>query len=93
MAAAVERASIDSRAARGLQSIARDLAPLSTVDRLRVGAIVTMAGSLTALVLQALEPMRTTWLDSTLPAAVAVASALAFVGAQPLARALVARRQ
>jgi hypothetical protein len=91
MAAAIGRASIDSRAARGLRSIADDLAPLSAVDRLRVGAIAVMAGSVTALVLQALEPTRTTWLDSMLPAAVGVAAALVFTGARPLARALAAK--
>jgi pyrroline-5-carboxylate reductase len=93
MAATVERAAIDSRAVRGLQSIAGDIAPLSTVDRLRVGAIVALCGSMTALVLQALEPMRTTWLDSMLPVAVAVGAALVFTGARPLARALAAKRQ
>ena len=50
---------LNSRTARELRSIVRDLAPPSLADRVRVSGLIATAGSLTALVLHALEPMRT----------------------------------
>ena len=92
IAAKAGRAWIDARTVRRLRPIVRDLAPSSMVDRVRVAGVISTAGSLTALVLQALEPMRTGWLASILPAAAGVAGALVFAAARPLARAFAGKR-
>ena len=81
-----------SRTARELRSIVRDLAPPSLADRVRVSGLTATAGSLTALALQALEPMRNGWLASILPAAVAFAGVLAVAFADPFSRAIAGRR-
>jgi hypothetical protein len=86
------RAWPESRTSRWLRTIVHDLAPPSMVERLRIAGLIVIVGALTALVLQALEPMRTGRLDSVLPAVVAVAGALVFTGARPLAHALADRR-
>jgi len=86
------RAWLNSRTARELRPIVRDLVPPSLADRVRVSGLIAAAGSLTALVLHALEPMRTGWLASILPAAVAIAGALMVGFADPLSRAIAGRR-
>lgn len=93
IAAKAGRAWTDSRTAQGLRPIVRDLAPPSIVGRVRIAGLIATAGSLTAIVLQALELMRTGRLDSILPAAIAVAGALMFAGARPFSRALADKRQ
>jgi hypothetical protein len=93
IAAKAGRAWIDSRTVRGLRPIVRDLLPPSMVDRVRIAGLVATIGAMTALVLQALEPMRAGRFDSMLPAAAAVAGVLVFRGARPLARALADKRQ
>ena len=86
------RAWLSSRTARELRPIVRDLAPPSPADRVRVSGLIATAGSLTALVLHAFEPMRTGWLASILPAAVAIAGVLMVSFADPLSRAIAGRR-
>ena len=83
---------LNSRTARELRSIVRDLAPPSPADRVRVSGLIATTGSLTALVLHAFEPMRTGWLASILPAAVAIAGVLMVSFADPLSRAIAGRR-
>ena len=92
LAAMAGRAWTDSRTARALRPIAGDLAPLSMAGRVRVAGLIVTVGSLTALVLQALQPMRTGRLDSVLPAAAAVAGALIACFANPVSRAIADRR-
>jgi hypothetical protein len=57
-----------------------------------MSGVIATAGALTALVLQALEPMRTGWLASMLPAAVALAGPLVVCLADPISRAIAGRR-
>ena len=87
-AATIGRAWTDSRTFRWLRPIVRDISPPATTDRLRVAGVVAIVGSLAALALQAAGPPRTRWLDSILPAGVAVAGFLVVAAARPIARAL-----
>ena len=86
------RAWIDSRTAIALEPVLRDFGPLTLVDWVRVSGIIAIAGSLTALVLQAVEPMRTGWLASILPAAIAAAGVIIVTLAEPISRAMADRR-
>lgn len=82
----------ESRASRVWRLVTRDLVHESAAGRVRLGGLITTIGAVTALVLQTLEPMRTSRFDAIVPAVAAVAGVLVWLGAGPLARALANRR-
>jgi len=91
-AAGFRRAWPSSATARVWDLATRDLARRSSIDRIRLGGLVTATGALTALALQRLEPMWASRFDAIVPAAAVVAGALACLLARPIARALADRR-
>ena len=88
MRARAMRAWADSRVVARTRPIATALVPPDSTARVRVAGVIALVASITALILQALEPTPLGPLTWIVPAATAVAGAAIAVAAGPIARAL-----